>query len=312
MRCVRPHWRGRSASILMRAAATACCFPISLACDNWSRYSASGQRWQFTMATRMRHGTNLIAATRLVTAWDTEPAEISHLIRFAMTKLVFESTWQALQTNNWPEKRLAQLQAEWEGADFFSHLPETEDFRLASDAAQYEFERSQRSNSPQPIGPAPPSLIELVLSAIRSPRGVWSEVCDNWEEIRYLRVGQYEEERQLLVYDSEREVELRNAVRAPTWAQMSGLPGVTNKVPFPGKSRRPPHNISMAIPEAGGGFLGHAAQAEAQRRILITALALERYHARHGAYPKALADLAPEFVTSEPTDFMDGRRCGIS
>jgi hypothetical protein len=258
--------------------------------------------------------TNLIAATRLVTAWDIEPAEVSHLVRFAMTKLVFESTWQALQTNNWPEKRLAQLQAEWEGTDFFSRLPETGEFELAGDAADYEFERGRGSNSHRPGTSARPPLMEFILGAIRSPWRVWPEMSYQWSESHYYsRGGQYEEERELLLYDRDRALELRNAVRAPTWAQMSALPGVTNKVPFNAKHysstqiMRQSHNMARAFQEAGGGFLGHAAQAEAQRRILIAALALERYRGRHGAYPPTLASLAPEFLKVEPVDFMDGR-----
>jgi hypothetical protein len=53
--------------------------------------------------------------------------------------------------------------------------------------------------------------------------------------------------------------------------------------------------------------LRYAAVAETQRRILIAALALERYRLRNGAYPQALADLVPEFTRKPSIDFMDGR-----
>src|SRR5262249_32599341 len=73
------------------------------------------------------------------------------------------------------------------------------------------------------------------------------------------------------------------------------------------QAMRSSRRIGVAMQEAGGGFVGHAAEAEVQRRILITALALERYHARHGAYPQALANLTPQFLKTEPMDFMDGK-----
>jgi hypothetical protein len=53
--------------------------------------------------------------------------------------------------------------------------------------------------------------------------------------------------------------------------------------------------------------LGRAAEAEAERRILLTAFALERYRAKHGAYPSTLAALAPDFLKTVLVDFMDGQ-----
>ena len=81
--------------------------------------------------------TNLMVATRLVTAWEPEPAEGSQLVRFGNTTLAFNATWQALQTNGWPDDKLAQLQREWEGLDFFKHLPETMAFKRASSLAAW-------------------------------------------------------------------------------------------------------------------------------------------------------------------------------
>ena len=57
----------------------------------------------------------------------------------------------------------------------------------------------------------------------------------------------------------------------------------------------------------GQSLLGLAAGAEAQRRILIAAIALERYRGRHGSYPKALQELVPEQLQITPIDFMDGK-----
>jgi hypothetical protein len=257
--------------------------------------------------------TNLMAETRLVTAWQPEPAEVSHLVRFSMTKLIFDATWQALQADTWPDEQLARLQAEWEAIDFFRNLSEVGEFKLASDAADYDFDRRQKPDPRRSVDRTRPPFIEFIQSAFRSPWSVWSEMRYSWNRAHYSRGGQYEEERDLLLYDRDREIELRNAVQAPTWAQMCGLPGVTNRVPFHTKyysgtqSRRASHEIGMAFQRAGGGFLGHAAQAEAQRRILIVALALERYRGKHGAYPQTLAALAPEFLKTVPVDFMDGK-----
>ena len=54
--------------------------------------------------------TNLLAATRIVTAWQTEPAEVSEYLRFNCLHTVYNLTWQALQAGNWSDSRLARLQ----------------------------------------------------------------------------------------------------------------------------------------------------------------------------------------------------------
>ena len=53
--------------------------------------------------------------------------------------------------------------------------------------------------------------------------------------------------------------------------------------------------------------LARVAEAEARRRILVAALALERFHKKNGVYPQTLASLAPEFLSAIPLDFMDGQ-----
>ena len=62
--------------------------------------------------------TNLLAASRLVTAWEPESVEVSHLVRFACAKFAFEALSQGLQAG-WNEEQLASLQRDWEEADFF-------------------------------------------------------------------------------------------------------------------------------------------------------------------------------------------------
>ena len=219
--------------------------------------------------------TNLMAATRLVTAWNPEPVEISHRVRVGNATLVFKATWQVLQTNGWTDNQLAALQHEWETADFLSRLPEVEAFRRASDLKTFE------SDTPAP----------------QTPQG-----------------GMYEEAKRLLLFYRDREIEYRNAVQARTWMQMRPMPGVTNAVFFEPKQRYgrfamslQQRRISMGIIGEGISLLESAAEAEAERRVVITALALERYRGRYNRYPETLQALAPEFLKSVPMDFMTGQ-----
>jgi hypothetical protein len=94
---------------------------------------------------------------------------------------------------------------------------------------------------------------------------------------------------------------------------MRELPGVTNLVPFTTKNSSRfgammnVRQLSSSFQRQGRGLLGRAAEAETWRRLLITAIALERCRIRHGSYPEALPNLIPEFLASPLVDFMNGK-----
>jgi hypothetical protein len=246
--------------------------------------------------------TNLLASTRLVTAWDPEPAEVSHLVQFGCTTLAYNAAWQALQANGWADDRLALLQHEWESVDFLRGLPETTAFARAGAANVCQRERQEQLDSSF-------SFREL----FRSPRNAWYGLTGHWDRIQYRHYGSYEDERVLLFYHRDRELQVRRAVQSPTWSEMRLLPGVTNVVPFQSKyhsmalSMLNMRQITLGFMRGRQSFLGRAAEAETRRRLLIAAIALERYRGRHGGYPKALQELVPELLQSPPVDFMDGK-----
>ena len=158
-----------------------------------------------------------------------------------------------------------------------------------------------------------PTYGEFVKESIRFPSGIWYELNDRWEAARKRQRGNFDLEQELMLFYRDREVELRNAAKAPTWADMQQLPGVTNSVLF--RSRSPSLLAAMMnLKETGFGaqrrksaFLGRAAQAEALRRVLITAIALERYRGKLGSYPKTLTELTPSFLPTPLRDFMNGQ-----
>ncbi|NOS71288.1 MAG: hypothetical protein HOP33_15315 [Verrucomicrobia bacterium] len=245
--------------------------------------------------------TDLIASTRLVTAWEVEPAEISHLVRFGCVETVFNTTWQMLQTNRWTDEQLARLQHEWESVTFFNGLPETAAFnRAGSVAACGQYLKERDDGVP---------FMELV----RSPRNAWSNLKYRWQQNRYRSSGVYEDEKALLLHFRDREMEIREAIKQTSWKEMRSLPGVTNFIPFTSKHPSPVQarlntkQLTMGFLNEGYSFLGRAAEAETRRRLLIMAIALERFHAWHGSYPQTLSELTPELLTQPPVDFMDNK-----
>ncbi len=247
--------------------------------------------------------TNALAATRLATAFEPGPMEISHLVRYFCAGLAGNTIWQALQTNGWTDDQLARLQQEWASVDYFSSLPETAAFTRACMMADCERERSGEADPK-------PTFSEFAKAAVGFPPSVLSELSYRWNQTR--RRWNFDVEKEVMLYYRDREIELRNAIKAPTWAAMRQLPGVTNTVPgLAGHSRVESlmrlRAMSSGVHRQDFGLLGRSAQAEAQRRLTITALALERYRGKHGSYPNALAGLVPEFLETVPVDFMDGQ-----
>jgi len=246
--------------------------------------------------------TNLLAATCLATSYSPEPIEVSHLVRFACMGIASDVTWSALQAPGWTEVQLVELQRRWESLDLWGGLPETAAYSRACAAGLFQMERHE------PIfGGAP------WLESVRHPRDTWAEFARYWARARYRRQGSYEDEQAVLLYYRDREFELRRAIQATRWADMRQLPGVTDAAPFVSTNSSSSlammnsRQLTLTFQRRGVGLLGRAAEAEVRRRLVITALALERYRTRHGRYPGRLADLVPELLKAALVDFMDGQ-----
>ncbi|HUZ07368.1 MAG TPA: hypothetical protein VMV89_07750, partial [Candidatus Paceibacterota bacterium] len=83
-------------------------------------------------------------------------------------------------------------------------------------------------------------------------------------------------------------------------------PGITNPPQFKSPSDMMKPLIEGASREAVR-LAAFASAAETERRILITAIALERYRGKYASYPNSLAQLTPEFLKAPLPDFMDGQ-----
>ena len=113
--------------------------------------------------------TNLLAATRIVTAWQTESAEVSEYVRFNCLHTAYNLTWQALQAGNWADSRLAKLQHEWEALDLLEIIPDTYAFKRASEVAECQrfrelgdqlLEVNEQICELRPVGETAPSAQE--------------------------------------------------------------------------------------------------------------------------------------------------------
>jgi hypothetical protein len=204
----------------------------------------------------------------------------------------FALIWQALQFNSWPDDRLSILQSEWESADFFANLSEP-----------MGLERVEDFNYCQKLLQNPQSgayhISEIVKTLFDDPSEAFREAGENFQETHYRGNKVLNDERNLLLFLRDRELELRHALLSPSWEQMRAQPGITNAPPFTSPDEGTTTMVSSA-PRLAFRLIAFNGLAEAERRILITAVALERYHGKHGSYPQTLADLTPEFFSAAP------------
>jgi hypothetical protein len=246
--------------------------------------------------------TNLLAVTCLATGYSPEPIEVSQLVRFGCMGIAFDATWSALQAPGWTEAQLATLQRRWEALELWSGLPETAAYSRANTVGLIQLERREPIFDGMPFS-----------EVVRHPRDAWAAVVRYWSRGKYRRQGSYEDEKAVVLYYRDRELELRRAVQAGTWAEMRQLPGVTHFVPFVSTNSSRAlmmmnmRQLAVSAQGRGVGLPGRAAEAEARRRLVVTALALERYRLRHERYPESLADLTSELLNTLPADFMDGQ-----
>ncbi len=259
--------------------------------------------------------TNLLTLTRLITAWQPEAIEISHLVRFACVGIARRALWETTQTEGLSQVQYLALQREWEAMRVFDGLADTAALSRAGMVKVCQLTRE--GSFADDVGPWGEAFAQmgrtLFSSPLRSVQELWWRTQAYQQHSSYRRMGSYEDETALLLYFRERELEIRQALTCTNWQQMRALPGVTNLVVFQGaKQSRIGAMMNLRLMQGsfaseGRRLLARAAETEALRRVMVTTLALEQYFLQHSNYPASLDELVPKYLASMPVDFMDGR-----
>ncbi len=274
------------------------------------------------MALALRDGntaeawTNLLAVTALAIRYDPEPAEVSHLVRAGLVQQAFVATWEALQTNVWTDTQLGDLSGQWARVDVFRGVPDTAMLQAAQLLTYTAAVRGEYLTNHV----VTPELSRLGRSSLTEPGRAWNEFRDlvhyAASQKDYARKGSYLDEVLIIRFYQKRAGELRRAIGQTNWLAMRPLPGVTNHNFLSLTTNTPSHlqslvnsrEIMMAtsLYASGGGAntaLGRLVETEARRRVLLTALAVQREHLRQGQPPKSLADVpgaVRDFITGDP------------
>src|SRR5262249_54540406 len=148
---------------------------------------------------------------------------------------------------------------------------------------------SQRQKPPPPG----PTLRQLIYDLINSPGRARDAATSGWRSARYRNYESYEDETAWLLYYRDCELDDRPALIANSWSDLRNLPGATTSRPARASSsvlgidawRNMGPASFGAYQRQGSTLLARAAEAEARRRLLVTALGLERFHRANHTYP---------------------------
>jgi hypothetical protein len=254
---------------------------------------------------------DLLAAVDLVRLSPNEPFMVSGLVRVAMAQIAIYATWESLQSGEWNDPQLTELQAQWHNLDFFQN-PETSIIferaeGIAAVAAARQMNRLDPMLSPLSttynMSGTPsrrPGLVgfldDIQRLYNRSRFGMWKSTWSYDEELCYLQTVDAAVASCRLANATGAFVPVLEKLKQEDVRILRLHPAATNQylLFFSGSGRFESYLLKLA-------------RVETARRLTVTAIALKRYHLQHGVYPSSLNDLVPAFLPAVPADFMDGQ-----
>jgi hypothetical protein len=197
-----------------------------------------------------------------------------------------------LQAGGWTDDQLAKLQRQWEGLAV-----------LATAEASIAMERAREPIMIQEMRTSPQDNTEIWNDFLVNTRSGIREVFTEYPRYWGWRwIWSYQEEQRYLEFVQSMIDVTRDAQKGrPVLSRLKE----TNEhdSPFLPVAR----NLYFLGPEIGvtESFVRRALGAQTEANIVATAIALARFHLAHHAYPVALANLVPEFLSAVPIDCMD-------
>lgn len=270
---------------------------------------------------------NLHAVASLTDLLEHEPLLIDQLVRVAIAAIARGTIWEALQADDWTDAQLALLQSDWarmrftptmvqaldmERAMNLTYFPGGHNFsrKLLRDSLSWSFGGLGGGGSGASLtGGGLDQWIEALGEAVQpllltARIEVWRHVWATHDQ-RFLLAATQE------IIDIARDAmehqRLRSVFNLADPAR--GLPVhplLASKLEDR-SSRRQRYLLSAQFLSATSKIIQKPALADAWNRVMVTAIALKRFHLKHGSWPGGLAALVPEFLPEIPIDWMDGQ-----
>jgi hypothetical protein len=262
------------------------------------------------------------ALVALVRLQESEHLAIDQLVRWAIEYLAVTLTWEALEGTDWDEPSLRRVQELWAQLDFVGPViaalrMERAMGRQYFDEARYSIDELATVHSWRAVDP----IVDAVTGSSRPARRQTSLVD---EVVTFLEKDGLETVRKGVLYPAwqfawsqhdQRQSWLlfqmlidgaRSAHEARSAILLQKIEADVNSISQPGGLNRlrlllsPVSGTLVDLPKRGF-------QAQTHAEMVVCAIALKRCQLSHGNYPDRLDDLVPEFLTTLPVDYMDGR-----
>ncbi len=244
---------------------------------------------------------DLHALTQLAQFYREDLTLVSQMIRAAIAGIGLATTWEALQAPGWSEENLAAMERDWETVDladlFEKGMIGERAFGGAVIAHLRAISPKQRMNFLNPAGNrvARRTVEDYFEQFVAMPLWVANSEID---ELFYLQWSQSN-------LDAFRQ--LRSGAPWPVVSQLlyTNIHGMEGAFTNPLTRHR--YFVSGFLMPNIIRVANACIQNETQRRLTITAIALERQRLRNGKFPTDLKALVPQFLSAVPMDLMGGK-----
>jgi len=246
-----------------------------------------------------------------------EPLLISQLVRVAVGQIAVSTLWEALQYPGWSEAQLAELQTNWESFDLLDHLESTFAMERVLGAPEFERMRSSFSNYSSMLnpaffggsGPRYDSWREILGNPVEGIKvhmrySAWKSWVSYEEELVTMQAWQAATETTRRIHAGGAFAPELKSFQLGVTNLLKEHPGWQKRFVFSGEN---PSGFGEGVGEMASRALQRISDMENERRMAVTAIALERFRLRNGKYPVQLQELVPEFLPKTPIDLMDGK-----
>jgi len=259
---------------------------------------------------------DLLAQVHLPRLMAEDHIVISELVRIAIAAIARTDTWEALQAEGWTDEDLARVQQAWASQSFAAGMVRGLEGELVYSDTTFDLFRKSNEETITLF-----YTVEQFLPPADSERPFWERtlrslpggetVANFLKKQVYCRVWRFA----WLDQDERRDLEftqrlLAIARAATTNQSFAAIEPAVNRL----REDSVPKNLydklrytALDSPFTLSGVVSKAMRAETERSLVICAVALKRYSLRHGTPPASLDALMPEFVSSLPIDYMDGK-----
>jgi hypothetical protein len=220
-----------------------------------------------------------------------DPSILHQVVRITIARVCSELAWELLQTNSWNDAQLARLQSALQSVGPLAAFERGLVGSRAAFGERFDAIRETGKWSVSSGGPIVEQAKGLAVTFMWVPHE---------DALFYLQNMQLKIDcvRSLAAHHAWEEAKPK---MDRNQAQLNRTAGSFSKYRYP---------LSLLTLENTTKDFGYALEAETQRDLAVTAIALQRYQLRHGKAAPTLAALVPEFLPAAPYDCMSGKSLG--